>query len=299
MFREPEIHRNSPQWRDAWTGLSVVLDLPFSWSGKIDGGKASARLSVGLAGTNDFRLAWFDENLAFRAKGWMPARHTPNGETVYTNVAGIELSRFERDDFRRDRLLHTVIGDRFLVLKIPASLDPPELWDDFWKSAAHAFAQPGWTTGASGFQEAGDMEAWGLETWPGFAERAAAVGLVCVALCRFDSREDFHDGRLLAFGNPRKDIVDSPGWRLRLYARRKGSDGNPSFVSAMLCACEGDGDPKGLWKDAPGMRRRQTDGGRFLLLCPDSPFYDDSVWDDIFAALPTPEQSPPQGTAAP
>ena len=290
--REPQIHRNSPPWRDAWAGLSVVLDL--SWSGKIDGGKASATLSIGLAGTNDFNLAWFDPELAFQSDGWTPARHTPNGETVYTNanVAGIERYRHEMDDSRRDRILHTTIGDRFLVLKIPASLDPPGLWDGFWKSAVHAFAQPDWAPEASGDPAPGDEEAWGLESWPAFVERARMAGLVGIGFCWFDSRERFHNGRSARIGNFRIDNVDAPGWRLFLSARTKDTDGKPSIVSAKLCVCKDNGQPfhpNDLQKDsgnAPDILRHRTAGGRLFLLCPDGPFHDDPVWNDIFVAIP-------------
>lgn len=285
--REPQIHRNSPPWLDAWSGLSVVLDL--SWSGTIDDGKASAILSVGLAGTNGFNLAWFDRELDFQSNGWTPARHTHSGWTVYTNanVAGIELSRPEMDDSRRDRILHTVIGDRFLVLKIPAALDPPGLWDGFWKTAVHAFAQPDWSPNAFGDPAPGDEEAWGLETWPAFAERARMVGLVGVGYCWFDSRERFHNGHSFLIGNS-KDNVDAPGWRLLLSARSKNPDGKPSIVSAKLCVCKDNGQPfhpNDLQKDsgnASDILRHQTAGGRLFLLRPDGPLHDDSVWDDIF-----------------
>lgn len=245
--REPKIRKSGPEpWKDRWTGLSVVLDLPRP--GK-PGAEASARLSVGFAGTNAFDIGWFDSGVD-PGKNW------------------------------RRRHLHATDGDRFLVLEIPAPVDLPGLWDGFWQSATNSFARADWAPDASGPPTPGDEEAWGLGFFPDFVERAVANGLESVWYCGFDSRERFHDGRVVGYAGP-IDRSDVPGWRLHLLARKK-SDIERPWAAAMMFVGKDDGRPfdPGDWK-GEGVLRHRTADGRFFVLRTAGAANDDPVWNDI------------------
>ncbi|MBQ3810655.1 MAG: hypothetical protein II839_07540 [Kiritimatiellae bacterium] len=253
--REPLIRKSGPEpWKDRWTGLSVILDLPRS--GK-PGAEASARLSVGFTGTNAFDIGWFD--------------------------SGVDPGKIWRS-----RHLHATAGDRFLVLEIPAPVDLPGLWDGFWQSVTNSFARADWAPDASGPPAPGDDEAWGLGFFPDFVERAVANGLESVWYCGFDSRERFHDGRVVGYAGP-IDRSDVPGWRLILLARKK-SDIERPWAAAMMFVGKDDGRsfrPED-WKNGNGCLRYRTANGRFFVLRGENATDDDPVWDGILALAACP-----------
>lgn len=273
--REPQICKTEPElWNDRWTGLSVVLDLPRP--GK-PGEEASAKLSVGFTGTNAFDIGWFDPDAALR--DYEVVRRDPDGTTVYAGN-GTLIERQEGGKNWRRRHLHATAGDRFLVLEIPAPVDLPGLWDGFWQSATNSFARADWAPDASGPPAPGDEEAWGLGFFPDFVERAVANGLESVWYCGFDSRERFHDGRVVGYARP-IDRSDVPGWRLHLLARKK-SDIERPWASAMMFVGKDDGRPFDPvdWK-GEGVLRHRTADGRFFVLRTAGAANDDPVWDDI------------------
>lgn len=230
--REPDISLTGPApWRDSWTGLSVVLDLPLpDEPGKL----VSARLSVVFAGTNAFDLGWFDPEIAFHRK-WHLAQRYPNGMTDYTNTIGMVLTRAEMNRHPY-RILHYGAKDRSLVLRIPVKRDVPGLWDDFWKSATQTFEKANWAPDLSGPPEPGDEEAWGVDFFPAALSQTAGTGVERVAYCTFDSREPFHDSDSLLTFAPHRFSGSTPGWVTRLFVRRGETGGTPQVGSSILFA---------------------------------------------------------------
>ena len=228
-----------PPWRESWTGLSAVIDLPLPDK---PGKEASATLSVGLTGTNGFDLALF-----------------PQGEGAW-----------------RKRILHATHGERFLVLEIPVRVDLPGLWEGFWASATNSFCREDWAPDASGPPEPGDEEAWGVGFFPGFVSRAAEAGLARIWHCGFDSRESYHDGRAWSPGRP--DRSDSPGWRLVLMADG-GAPARPLVATLFVGRDDGRSFSPAEWNNRGILRYRTADGRFFVLghdhAAVDDPFWDD------------------------